>query len=97
MNPIPEPTDPLIEWIMRNPNAVPEAIRRINLLTGNIQVVVTNTGASQLLFTETNAILTISTKDIDLGAISGSKSSNAALTSLLTAFKRVFTITDQTT
>lgn len=96
MSPIPEPTDPLLSWAMDNPTAVREAIRRINLLTGNVQVVITNTGASQLSFTDRNAILTISTKDIDLGTISGSKGANAALSSLMTALKRLFTVTDST-
>lgn len=96
MTPIPEVNGMLLEWIQANPGAIPEAIRRINLLTGKIEVVVTNTGASQLTFSETNAILTISTKDIDLGTVTGSKGSNAALSSLMTSLKRIFTITDTT-
>ena len=96
MTPIPEPNGMLLEWIQQNPTAIPEAIRRINLLTGKIEVVVTNTGGSQLTFSETNAVLTISTKDIDLGNVTGSKGSNAALTSLMTSLKRVFTVLDTT-
>lgn len=97
MTPIPEPTDPFLKWAIENPSAVREIFRRVNLLTTNVQVVITNTGASQLAFTEKNAILTISTKDVDLGTVTGSKGSNVALSNLMTALKRIFTITDTTT
>lgn len=96
MNPIPEPNDGLVKWALDNPNAAADTIRRLNLLTTKMQVVVTNTGASGLLFTDSSAVLTISTKDIDLGNLTGSKGSNAALTSLLTSLKRIFTVTDST-
>lgn len=96
MTPIPEVNGPLIQWAQENPTAIPEAIRRLNLLTGNIEVVVTNTGSSGFAFAEKNAILTISTKDIRLGTVTGSKASNAALSSLMTALKTAFSITDTT-
>lgn len=96
MTPIPEPTNGLVKWAIDNPNAAAETVRRLNLLTTKMQVVVTNTGASNILFTDSGAVLTISTKDIDLGNITGSKGGNAALTSLLTSLKRIFTVTDST-
>ena len=62
----------------------------------SLQVKVVSQGVSKLEFGATSATLTISTKDMDLGSITGSKGSNAALTSLLASTAAHFTVRDST-
>lgn len=64
-------------------------------LTMRVQIV--NTGNSRFEISGENAVLVISTKDIDIGVVQGAKGGNAALGSLLTALGTTFKITDQTT
>lgn len=72
-----------------------EVIAQTNKLL-ELRILVVASGASTLRVGSDVATLTIATKDINLGTITGSKGSNAALTSLLSALKSAFTINDQT-
>lgn len=95
--PIPEPSpDNALEWVIEHPQAPRDAVRAVNRLMA-LRVVIRASGASSLLIGDNEATLTISTKDIQLGTITGSKAGNAALTSLLAAIARTFTVTDTTT
>lgn len=89
------PDDKLLPWLLQNPEAVSESIDSINKLLA-VRVKVIASGSSSLEIGDSTAILTISTKDIDLGTISGAKGGNAALSSVILALKRVFTLTDST-
>lgn len=94
---IPEPEkDGGLEWLAQYPDAPREAVQSLNKLIA-LRVSITTTGASSLLVGDKEAVLTISTKDINLGTITGSKGGNAALASLMSALKRVFTVSDTTT
>ena len=93
---IPEPpSNGLLAWSVNNPEAARETVRGVNRLL-SMRVKVTQSGGSSLLIGERDAVLTISTKDIDLGPITGSKAGNAALSSLMAALRRVFTVADST-
>lgn len=89
------PTDGVLPWLIQNPEAPRDTVRGVNRLMA-MRVRIIQGGSSSLLVGDNEAVLTISTKDIDLGTITGSKSSNAALASLMTALKRVFTVSDST-
>jgi hypothetical protein len=94
---IPEPEkNGGIEWLMQHPEAPRDTVRAVNKLLA-VRVTITQGGTSSLLVGDKEAVLTISTKDINLGSITGSKGSNAALSSLMSALKRVFTVNDSTT
>ncbi len=96
-NPIPEPQpDSVIEWAVENPEAPRDAVRAVNKLMA-LRVVIRTSGTSSLLIGDNEATLTISTKDIQLGTISGSRGSNAALASVIDSLARTFTITNSTT
>jgi hypothetical protein len=96
LTPIPEPTEGALKWSLDNPDAPREAVRRLNTITLKLVISVQPAGGSSLVIGPENAVLTISTKDIDLGTITGSKGSNAALTSLITALKSTFRMIDGT-
>lgn len=66
-----------------------------NVLAMRVRIV--KSGNSRLEISDENAVLVISTKDIDLGVIQGSKGGNAAIGSLITALTSTFKVTDQTT
>lgn len=94
---IPEPQNGGgVEWLVQHPEAPRDAVRAVNKLLA-VRVTITQGGASSLLVGDKDAVLTISTKDINLGAVTGSKGGNAALASLMSALKRVFTVNDTTT
>ena len=94
---IPEPRDSTLDWALDNPDAARQAVRTLNNITVRLQVKLVASGGSSLTVGPDNAILTISTRDIHLGTLTGSKASNAALTSLIAALKSVFTVSDSTT
>jgi hypothetical protein len=73
-----------------------ELIRSVNKVL-TVQVRIVTSGGSRLEIADENAVLIVSTKDILLGTISGSKGSNAALTSLISALKNTFALNDTTT
>lgn len=83
------------------PGAVDKANQVIDIVNGlaAMQVKVTNAGVSRLDFGTAGqpAVLTISTRDIVLASVTGSKGSNAALASLMSALSVVFTVRDSTT
>jgi hypothetical protein len=94
---IPEPDKgDALGWLAENPDAPRQTVRAVNRLMA-LRVRVIAGGSSSLLVGDNEAVLTISTKDIDLGTITGSKASNAALASLMSAISRVFTVRDSTT
>jgi len=74
-------------------NTVIGAVNKV--LTLEVRIV--TSGSSRVEIADENAELVVSTKDIQLGTISGSKGSNTALTSLMTALKSVFSVNDTTT
>ena len=93
---IPEPQNGEgLSWLVDNPGAPRDVVRGVNRLL-SLRVRVIAGGASSLLVGENEAVLTISTKDIDLGTVTGSKGGNAALSSLMSALSRVFTVRDTT-
>jgi hypothetical protein len=96
MSQIPQPPrDDVLPWFLQNPQVPAETVGAVNKLL-RVRVVVRTAGTSSLLISDSEAVLTISTKDVDLGTITGSKAGNAALTNLLGALRRVFTLTDTT-
>jgi len=83
------------------PGAVDRANQVVDAVNSllSLQVKVASAGPSKIQLGSTGqpAVLTISTKDIDLGSITGSKGSNAALASLMAALNSKFTVQDSTT
>lgn len=77
-------------------NTANEVVRNLNkVLTVEIRFV--NTGGSKMEVSGENAVLFISTKDINLGTLTGSKGSNAALGNLISILSAAFTLNNQTT
>ena len=94
--PIPVPSaGNALGWSLHNPTAPTGAVRGLNKLL-TLRVVVAKSGGSSLLIGDEEAVLTISTKDINLGSVTGSKGGNAALSSLMTVLGQTFTISDST-
>jgi len=73
-----------------------EVIRTLNNVV-SLRVEIVYSGNSRIEIARENAVLVISTKDIDLGSIDGSKGGNNALTSLISCLKNIFTVRDSTT
>lgn len=61
-------------------------------------IVFTRSAPTSLIYSpgRGGVVIQLNTKDIDLGVISGSAGGNAALSSLITALGRTFTVSDQT-
>lgn len=72
-----------------------EVIDLLNALQ-NMEVTVSTRTPSGIRVSGTNSILNINPADINLGTITGSRGSNAALESLIGALGEMFTIDDDT-
>jgi hypothetical protein len=73
-----------------------ELIGQVNNIL-NLRVQIVNSGNSRMEISGENAVLVISTRDIDLGVITGSAGGNAALASLLANLANTFRVDDRTT
>jgi hypothetical protein len=95
--PVPQ-ADRILEWVLNNPQALIMAIQMLNALN-SIKVSVVTNGTSRFQISPNGALLTISTKDIKLGIMSGlsTGSGGAATKSIAAQLAATFGATNSVT